>query len=42
VGGFVTETWLVSSVWGTNGDANVLAVVPCVTYEEDGANAVFS
>jgi hypothetical protein len=42
VGGFVTETWLVRSVWGTNGDAYVMAVFPSVAYEEDGANAIFS
>jgi len=42
VGGFIAETWLVRSVWGTNGDAYVLAVVPSVAREEDGANAVFS
>jgi hypothetical protein len=29
-------------VWGTNGDAYVLAVLPFVAYEEDGANAIFS
>lgn len=42
MGGFITETWMVRSVWGTNGDACVLAVLPSVAYEEDGATAIFS
>ena len=29
-------------VWGTNGDAYVVDVVPSVAYEEGGATTVFS